>query len=307
MKEQSAKQGLLSMGGHRADIELAAEREAARAGHAEVGFEHLLLGALVIGGPGARLLMDAGLDLTGARAAIDAVLREDLALLDIDLSGATLPAGGDETVGLPRSERVSELLVDCPWSGGDVALIAALIDDGGGRVRRLLEHAGTDPDQLRAGLDDLSPAPLVAAEPVPGAVPEGWDGIAVEAEVPVSADRLWALVRDPERRGEWDPARMEARVVGEGVVELVSPGRPPLRETLTLWSEGQDLTWSRSSGEHRQELRVTVEPLGDRARLRLDKRWPSAILHRRIANRLLRWFVRKQMRIQIQVITQVAA
>ncbi|WP_017545072.1 SRPBCC family protein [Nocardiopsis prasina] len=308
MTNQSARQGLLSMGSDRAAIEIAAGREASLAGHAEVGFEHLLLGALVSGGPGARHLMDAGLDLTEARAAIRTLMRDDLALLDIDTSLTAQPGGKEEAVRLPQSERVSELLVDCPWAGGDVALIAALIDDEGGRVRRLLERSGVDPDLVREGLDGLSPDP---AEPVgaadPGSVPDGWDSLTYEREVPVSAARLWALVSDPERRAEWEPGPTEARVVGDGAVDLVSPDQPVRREAVTHRVEGREIVWTRGDEGASQALLIVVEPLGERARLRVRRSWPSALRHRRIANRLLHWIVRKQLRIHVQTITQAAA
>ncbi len=304
MTNQSARRSLLSLGGDRAAIEIAAGREASLAGHAEVGFEHLLLGALVSGGPGARFLMDAGLDLTEARATVGALLREDLALLDIDTPG--LSAGGEEPVLIPQSERVSELLVECAWSGGDVALIAALIDDGGGRVRRLLERSGVDPDLVRAGLGELSPSEQVHPSD-PGADPEGWDGLTYEREVPVSAERLWALVSDPRRRAEWEPGEAEARVVGDGVVELVPANGPVRRETVAHRVEGREITWARVDEEAGQTLRIAVEPVGERARLRVRRSWPSALRHRRIANRLLHWIIRGQVRMRVQAIAQAAA
>jgi hypothetical protein len=48
-------------------ISLAATEECARLGHAEIDGEHLLLALLVVGGPSARRLHDAGVGIDEAR------------------------------------------------------------------------------------------------------------------------------------------------------------------------------------------------------------------------------------------------
>ncbi|MFL1380360.1 MULTISPECIES: Clp protease N-terminal domain-containing protein [unclassified Nocardiopsis] len=308
MTGPSTRPNALARGYDRAVIQGAASREAARAGHPEVGFEHLLLGVLVNGGPGARLLMDAGVDLAGARAGIDALLAEDLALLGID---AALPAPSaspaEGAAMLPLAPRLQELVDDRPSAGGDRALLAALIGDGGGRVRRLLERLGVDADDLDL---DVPECPAGGARPsaAGGFEAQGWENTLYDLEVPVPAERLWALLSDPERRGEWDTAGTPARHLGGGVVELALRHGSPVRESITRRVEGREVTWAREEGEGTapRALKIVIEPLEGRARLHLSLGWPNA-LRGRLANRMVRWIARQQLRLHAQAIAQAAA
>ncbi|WP_245930296.1 Clp protease N-terminal domain-containing protein [Allonocardiopsis opalescens] len=291
-------------------IELAASREAARTGQAEVGFEQLLLGVLVNGGPGARLLMDAGVGLAEARSAIDALVREDLALLGIDAAPPALGPGAPEL--LPLSPRLREIVDDCPSAEGDGALIAALIDDGGGRVRRLLDRLGVDTDRIRRELGDPDrtpePEPAAAGGPdTADAAPEGWEYTVYRLEVPVSVARVWAVVGDPDRRAEWEANSTGSRRLGDGSVELLREGEPTYSESITHSVPGRTVTWTRAdrSGAPRT-LRIDIEPVGEHARLHLRMGWPNA-LRGRIANRVVRWIARQQLRFHAQGITQAAA
>jgi hypothetical protein len=317
MTNPTAGATFLGLGHDRAVIEGAASREAARVGHPEVGFEHLLLGVLVNGGPAARLLMDAGVRLAEARAAIDALLREDLALLGID---AALPApsgstGAEVLAPLPLAPRLRELVDECPWSGGDTALVAALIDDGGGRVRRLLERVEVDVDRVRDDLGgplpergDAAPDTAPAGDDVADPSPEGWEYTAYDLEVPVPVGQVWDVVADPARRGEWDPADVRTRLLDGGVVELTPSDRTPIREAVTHAVEGSEVTWTRAEGQHTtpRTLRIAIEPVGDHARLRLRMGWPNA-LRGRLANRVVRWIVTQTLRSHAQAIAQAAA
>ncbi|MES0837913.1 SRPBCC family protein [Nocardiopsis tropica] len=312
MTNPSPKQGLLSRSYDRAAIQEAASREAARAGRYEVGFEHLLLGILVNGGPGARLLMNAGVNLSEGRSAIDGILREDLALLGIDVP-VPPPSGGGRPGLLPLNPRLEEIELDCPWSGGDAALLAALIDDEGGRVRRLLDQLDVDTDKLRRDLDE----PLEALEipepspanssPADGQPPEGREYTTYDLEVPVSAEQVWDLVSDPGRRSEWEPSAVSSRQLGGGVVELTAMSGQTSRESVTHSVPDREVTWTRDpdSGTPRR-VRIVVEPVGDHARLHLLMDWPNAV-RGRIANRMLRWISRNMLRGSAQAIAQAAA
>ena len=310
MTNPPAKATFLSRGHDRAVIEGAASREATRAGHPEVGFEHLLLGALVNGGPAARLLMDAGVGLTEARAAIDGLLHEDLALLGIDavFPAPSAGAGVEGPALLPLAPRVRELVDECPWSGGDTALVAALIDEEGGRVRRLLERLEVDTDRVRHSLGEPVRAATTPAVDDADPAPEGWEYTAYDLEVPVPAERLWNVVSDPVRRGEWDPGEARARSLDGGVVELTRHDAAPVREALTHAVEGSEVVWARAEGEDTapRTLRIVIEPVGDHARLRLRLGWPNA-LRGRFANRVVRWIVKQNLRGHAQAIAQAAA
>jgi uncharacterized protein YndB with AHSA1/START domain len=315
MTNESTRPSAIGGGFDRAMTEGLASGEAARTGHTEVGFEHLLLGILVNGGPGARLLMDAGVGLAEARAAIDGLLREDLALLGID---APLPVDPDEPavhtpVTLPLNPRLEEIAATCPWSGGDRALLAAMIDDEGGRIRRLLDRLGVDTDRVRRDLDGPAeaqgaPAPRTADGGPTGdreAPAEGWDHATYEVEVPVPAARLWDLVGDPARRAEWDPGAESSRLLDGGDVELTRQDGTT-RERIAHSVAGREVTWEQGDPGARHTIRITIEPVGDHARLHLRKDWPTG-LKGRIANNVLRWFMRSTLRYQAQTITQAAA
>ncbi|NKY99969.1 Clp protease N-terminal domain-containing protein [Nocardiopsis alborubida] len=312
MTNPSAKQGLVNRGFDRIATSGAASREAARAGQAEVGFEHLLLGVLVTGGPGARLLMDSGVGLTEARSAIDEILREDLALLGVDVP-VPAPSGEDPKGWLRFTPRLEELEYDIPLAGGDAALLAALIDDEGGRVRRVLDRLGADTDRIRRDLGELVERPQAPepSSPAGGAdaseqPPEGWEYTNYDLEVPVSPERVWELVSDPERRGEWDPASVSSRQLGDGVVELTnSLTENAVRESITHSVPGREVTWTQDDSG--RTLRILIEPLGDRSRLRLRRAWRNGLKHRVIANRVVRWIAWQNLRGHAQSIAQAAA
>ncbi len=311
MTNPSAKQGLFNSGFDRIATSGAASREAARAGHAEVGFEHLLLGVLVTGGPGARLLMDSGVGLAEARSAIDEILREDLALLGIDVPVPT-PSGEDPRGWVRFTPRLEELEYDIPLAGGDAALLAALIDDEGGRVRRVLDRLGADTDRIRRDLGELAEEPQVPQpSPADGAdtseqPPEGWEYTHYDLEVPVSPERVWELVSDPERRGEWDPGSVSSRQLDGGVVELTnSLTEEAVRESVTHSVPGREVTWTQDGSD--RALRILIEPLGDRSRLHLRRSWRNALKRRSIASRVVRWIAWQNLRGHAQSIAQAAA
>ncbi|MFE1400814.1 MULTISPECIES: Clp protease N-terminal domain-containing protein [Nocardiopsis] len=311
MTKPSAKRSILNRGFDRIAISGAASREAARAGRTEVGFEHLFLGVLVTGGPGARLLMDSGVGLAEARAAIDGLLREDLALLGVDVT-VPVPSDEEEKGWLRFTPRLEEIEYDVPLAGGDAALLTALIDDEGGRVRRVLDRLGADTDRIRRDLGALAESPQ-APEPSPAdgdataeQPPEGWEYTNYDLEVPVAAGRVWELVSDPERRGEWDPASGSSRQLGDGVVELTNRlTEDAIRESITHSVPGREVTWTQEGSE--RALRILIEPLGERSRLRLRWSWRNGLKHRAVANRVVKWIAWQNVRGRAQSIAQAAA
>ncbi|MFC4563643.1 Clp protease N-terminal domain-containing protein [Nocardiopsis mangrovi] len=307
----------------RALIEGAASGEAARTAHSEVGFEHLFLGVLTTGGPAARLLMDAGVGLAEARSAIDELLQEDLALLGID---APLPAAAGESEAaapsmLPFGPRLRELADDCPHAGGDQALLVALLDDEGGRIRRLLDRLGVDTDRIRHDLGEPIETPEDSAAPAEGDGPsddsgqtdEGRQYATHELDVPVPAERIWDLVGDPRRRAEWDKSAVSSRLLDGGVVELTRQfDEEKVREWIAHSVPGREVTWEQEpprSDIPPRAFRITIEPLGDHSRLHLRMSWTSALrgARGRLGNRMLRWFMRQNLRVQAHTIAQAAA
>lgn len=319
MTNPSTKPASRGKGWDRTVIQGAASSEAVRTSHPDVGFEHLFLGLLVNGGPAARRLMDAGVGLAQARSAIAGLLREDLARLGVDVP---VPAPDSTSTAvtpglLPLAPRLCELMDDCPVAGGDQALLAALIDDEGGRVRRLLDRLGADTDQIRRDLDEPIDDPQTQVPPSADkdsrALSEergqGWQSAVYSLEVPVSAERLWDLVGDPERRAEWDRNALSSRLLHSGVVELTHKEGKKARERIAHSVPGREVTWEQEpplEDVPPLAFRIAIEPLGDHARLHLRKGLHSA-LRGRIANRLVRWFIRKDLQIQARTIAQSAA
>lgn len=225
MPDLSAPAGGRSAANNPAYLRAAANVEAVRLGHPEVDMEHLLLALLVTGGPSARLLLDAGVTLDRGRQAVAEVQQRELSDIGVNL---LLPPPGQarydaSALPLPLSGRARELDDRLPFVVDDQALLTALIDDEGGRVRRLLTQVGVDPDALRqaASIDDCAPSAEAGGHTgLPGCVQPGLQSIGVEPDsamppepgwlyavhsqdIPVPADRVWALVSDPERRAEW--------------------------------------------------------------------------------------------------------
>lgn len=317
MTNVSAKPAARGRGYDRTVIEGAGSNEAVRTGHPDVGFEHLFLGLLVNGGPAARLLMDAGVGLVEARAAIAGLQGEDLALLGVDVPSAAAEGRPEViTAGLlPLAPRLRELVDECPGAGGDQALLAALIDDEGGRIRRLLDRLGVDTDRIRGALDgpisdrEGSISPWGEGDLAAGSRGKGWKYDVYESEVPVSAERLWALVGSVERRGEWDRGAVSSRLLDDGSVELTRDDGRREREWITHSVPGRAVTWSHAfegNEDPHRVFEIVIEPVGGHARLYLRKGVHSA-WRGRIADRFVRWIVRNDLRIQAQLIAQVAA
>lgn len=231
-------------------LRAAASVEAVRLGHPEVDIEHLLLALLVTGGPSARLLLDAGVTLDRGRQAVVDVQQHELADLGVNLIvPAPEPARYDASMSpLPLSGRARELDDRLPFAADDRALLTALIDDEGGRVRRLLTQLGVDADVTRQTADATSSAQTASSQPGlpdgrqtsglrPGdALPPepGWLYVSHSQDVPVPADPVWALISDPERRAEWGVDCSAARVRGDGTVELTRENGTTVTQVVPL-------------------------------------------------------------------------
>ncbi|SDQ44551.1 SRPBCC domain-containing protein [Quadrisphaera sp. DSM 44207] len=255
----------------------AARAEVARFGHPEVEAEHLLLGLLATGGPSARALTGAGVDLAGLRRALVQLQEQDLASLGLpDAVPAPPPAGSARDVldqHLPVSERAGELLEErgLGFRTDDRALLLALLEDGP-RVRRLLQQAGVDPAALERGVrdglhggadaarpgrqqgqDEQPPADLDAADldDADGApLPPGSTRMQARHTqvLPVPRERVWALIASPQRRPEWDPNCAGVDVGADGTEEVTttSPGdrERVAPQVVTRLVPGAEIAWA---------------------------------------------------------------
>jgi hypothetical protein len=127
---------------------VSAQEEAQRLNHNYIGTEHLLLGlAREREGVAARALQKMGVDLSGARTALEFIIGR-----------GPLPIAGE--VGLtPRAKRVIELAIDeARISGADLIgtehLLLALVREGEGIAAGVLQSLGVGLDQARAAVKE---------------------------------------------------------------------------------------------------------------------------------------------------------
>jgi hypothetical protein len=121
--------------------------EATAFGHPEVDVEHLLLGLMVVSGPSAEVLTAAGVELTALCRAVGEVQREDLGELGVDVATPQPPpvrAADRPHQVLPLNGRAAELMEAVAYRNDDPGFLEALLADGSGRVRRLLDHLDVD-------------------------------------------------------------------------------------------------------------------------------------------------------------------
>jgi hypothetical protein len=94
---------------------------------------------------------------------------------------------------------------------------------------------------------------------------------ATRVEIEASAERVWSILTDLDRYGDWNPftVRIETDfVVGHPIVLHVSfDGEKPRRqvEELRRWAPGEELRWGMTIGPgwfFRAERVQRVEPLG---------------------------------------------
>lgn len=301
---------------------LAADEEAARAGHAEVDVDHLLLGLLATGGTAARALSAAGLDLGAARRAQVAVQQEDLAALGVTAdvpppaSGRTYATG---TAGLRWSDRARRALAELPDSASDTGLLTAVLADEQGPARRLLARAGIDAAAVlaaaRAADEQAEPEPTAAG-------PAGWTAVHDQAVAVPRAD-VWRVVADPQRRPEWDDSvALVRRVHGrsfealDALARTLAPAGEPVADpglvsthVLTAVEEGRLLEWEvrYPARGHTEWLRVELADDGAGCRVTLRHRDGAARGWARLLAPLAAWSMRARLRLLTQAVASTAA
>lgn len=206
-------------------VEVASADEAAALGHPEIDADHLLVGLLAVGGPSARILAGAGLDLDAVRAAAEDLHSEELAGAGVtaEAERRMIPASKRHPTTVRLTPRMRELVDRVSAKDDDRALLRALIQDEGGRARSILVVAGADIGQVisRTEVPTRTPAPVVAdRSDLLGPAPDGahWMSAAHKQQLAVPADRVWSLLADPARRPEWDPAVSSVEELDDGTI-----------------------------------------------------------------------------------------
>lgn len=208
----------------------AAALECARAHHETVDVDHLYLGLLASGGGAARVLGANGITLPSARTASRAVRRADAGYSALDAQGdpASTPIPVDDlhyhVMGdLPWTERASALGPTPTARKTDLTLLADLIDEDSGFVRRILAKDGADPDAVRAHVEDVI---ANGSEPTPQNQEDSGEflpddatasAVTLEHYLAEPVESVWESVCDPQHVIVWAGSPETSRVVAGGV------------------------------------------------------------------------------------------
>lgn len=182
-----------------------AAEEAHRFGHPAVDVEHVFLALLISQTPAGRLLRDQGIGFDQARAGVQEQHAERIAVLGVPtLSVPPRPIPADGLGEIPWSERVMKMLSQTSPDTSGLALLRAMIADGGGFVAGLLERLGVQETEIFSALERAE----AAATRPPGSSlhvpPAGGRERSYESFVPAPVEQVWELLATPERRPEWD-------------------------------------------------------------------------------------------------------
>ncbi len=187
-------------------LSLAAMEEASRAGLRVADLEHLFLALVISDQPAGASLRSMGIDIEGARRAVEEAHAAQLASLGID---ASFPEAGrivfHETDGYEWSKRAYAVIarsVEKDRNGDAAAVLRELVSEPSGLVADILDRLGTT---TRAVLEHLkqfdAPAERTATKPTQV---KGRASKSIEAFVPAPIDDAWKFLADPARIPDWE-------------------------------------------------------------------------------------------------------
>lgn len=190
-------------------LSLAAMEEASRAGLRVADLEHLFLALVISDQPAGGSLRSMGIDIDGARRAVEEAHAAQLASLGIE---ASFPEAGrivfHETDGYEWSKRASDLFarsVEKDRNGDAAAVLRELVSEPSGLIADILNHLGTTPQAVLEHLEHLeqfdASAERTATQPVKV---KGRASGSIETFVPASIDDVWKLLADPARIPDWE-------------------------------------------------------------------------------------------------------
>lgn len=189
-------------------LSLAAMEEASRLGLREADIDHLFLALVINDQSAGRALRELGIDIDGARRAVEEQHNAQLASLGLE---ASFPEAGlivfHETDGYEWTPRARDLIAKSSSRGkpGDAAaVLRELVGEPSGLIADVLCRLGTTPDVLIERLDRAE-SPATKAMPVVAKVKGRTTGT-TETFVPAPLDDVWAFLADPARIPEWEPS-----------------------------------------------------------------------------------------------------
>lgn len=293
-------------------LAVAANEEAERWGHSQVDTDHLLLGLIALGGPATQVLERHGVLLGRARSAVTEIQRHDLTAVGIESPDTTLTPPTRYTVGLRPMTVAASAAVHADLGDG-LALLRCLLADPESQSARLVAHLGAE---IPAA--DLSGAGVSG----PTTSRAGWQST-YSVVIAAPRDMVWALLDEPTRRAVWDTDVHDVRVIdeehfvgrpphaddGSGIVGMLVAGVDlDVHHHLAVREPGRVIEWRIvfPARAHTEHLRVELEDADGGTRMTLlhrDERTAG------LANRLLRWASRGQLRLRLraQAITQAVS
>lgn len=190
-------------------LSLAAMEEASRAGLRVADLEHLFLALVISDQPAGASLRSMGIDIEGARRAVEEAHAAQLASLGIE---ASFPEAGrivfHETDGYEWSKRASDLIarsVEKDKNGDAAAVLRELVSEPSGLIADILNRLGTTPQAALEHLEHLeqfdASAERTATQPVKV---KGRASGSIETFVPAPIDDVWKLLADPARIPDWE-------------------------------------------------------------------------------------------------------
>lgn len=232
-------------------LSLTAMEEASRRGLREADLEDLFLALVLSEQAAGQALRRAGVTIIGARQAVSDYQWKQIASLGIT---ADIPESGHivfhETRGYEWSKRARAIIGKAGEKGQTAdaaAVLRELLNEPSGKLAELLHELGTTPAYVLEELARVEASHDAGKKPAtrrPGEM-----SAATRSFTPADTAEVWALLSDPTRLPEWEPAI--------GAVE--APGSMPSSEATWIASARTTRPDGRPLRVSRKFRRVTVQ------------------------------------------------
>ena len=205
-------------------LSLTAMEEASRRGQRKADIDHLFLALVINEQVAGQVLRAIGITLDAARAAVAAQHAAQLESIGITAEASDAERiVFHETGGYEWSRRALGILkraTDDGRNGDAAAVLRELVAEPSGMIEHLLRRLGTSPAEVLARLDETRRLPAHSPRTAASGALSGF----AEEFVPARVPEVWAMLSNPARMPEWEPAT--------GSVEIADDtGRPRLGDT----------------------------------------------------------------------------
>lgn len=220
-------------------LSLTAMEEASRRGLREADLQDLFLALVLNDQPPGQALRHLGITIITARAAVQDHQKEQIASLGIT---ADIPEPGNivfhETGGYEWSKRAMDLIGRAGKkrrTADAAAVLRELLEEPSGVIIELLRRLGATPAAVLEELERAESSPAATKKPRPHQ--RGEVTGTTEAFAPAPVEDVWALVSDPARIPDWEPALSAVESAGEPV----EPGTAWVAHARTVTPDGKPM------------------------------------------------------------------